>query len=928
MLMGNFDQAQALTQKLYNFKKEHYGPAHVEYALGLEQLATMNLATGKYAEADENIVEMLRVFEENPYKRRVFDPQYAGVLETSARYNALMGLYKTATSQLFRANRLNKRNTLSLASTSARDELADLYIRTGNYRKIESMVEDAIEVRNERYGAESRFLIAPYNQLARVQYIKGEYLLADSLVNKSLEIGKAIFGEEALQLSEPIHTKADILSAMGNYAEAEELLLNLADLQKELLGDNHVELATTYIQLALVEAASDDHQPEDVLKLLNQSLEITKSNLGEDNPVYAASLTNRAVVLSDLGQYDQALIDLQLAKNIWDANLGNKRNINTASIMLLEGDIFLKQDKALEAIDRYGEARSEFSKLFNRTHPSYVQSVSRLSRAYYSLGNYKKSTSFANEAIENYLNYINEFFPALSTKERTRYWVSIKNDFEFYASLAMQHPKKDVLGNLYNQVLATKSLLISSSLKVRNQILNSGDSVLISDYLAWIEKKEELTQVLALSEEQQREENLNPRNLQREIDDLERELNQKSEGFASSKQIYNWKDIKNQLQPGEVAVEMLRHRHFTNQFTDSAFYTALIVRHNSSAPEIVTLRNGDDLENKFLAYYRSSIQFDIKDDRSFNEFWAPIAAVVEEGTVVYFSPDGVFSQINLEAIPVDEAEYIIDQYDIVLLTSTYEITDKDTEGAAPAGAQAVLVGNPVFYADLMENEYITYTNRPVTQLPGTMAEVNEVGALLASAEGFNPTLLVTEDATENRVKELKSPTVFHIATHGFFLEDKEIEGDENDLQQEKAVVNPLLRSGLLLRNAGDLIATDNVYEFNKAEGILTAYEAMNLNLDNTKLVILSACETGRGDNKVGEGVYGLQRAFLVAGAEALIMSLFEVSDEATKQLMLFFYENWVNKKMSKRKAFSEAKIQLRDQYPEPVMWGSFIMIGI
>ena len=138
--------------------------------------------------------------------------------------------------------------------------------------------------------------------------------------------------------------------------------------------------------------------------------------------------------------------------------------------------------------------------------------------------------------------------------------------------------------------------------------------------------------------------------------------------------------------------------------------------------------------------------------------------------------------------------------------------------------------------------------------------------------------------------------------------------------------NPLLKTGLLLKGAGDVFA-DTKYNYNLRSGILTASEAMNLNLDKTDLVVLSACETGLGDIAYGEGVYGLQRAFLVAGAKVLIMSMFKVDDAATKALVGNFYRKWTTTK-NIRQSFIDAKKEIRVTYPDPVDWGAFIMIGL
>ncbi len=212
-------------------------------------------------------------------------------------------------------------------------------------------------------------------------------------------------------------------------------------------------------------------------------------------------------------------------------------------------------------------------------------------------------------------------------------------------------------------------------------------------------------------------------------------------------------------------------------------------------------------------------------------------------------------------------------------------------------------------------------------LPGTKVEIDQINKILKTS-GYQTSQQTQKEASEAKIKSQKAPTLMHIATHGYFLADADLKGgDALGIDADNARDNPLLRSGLLLagmpsptqQQAPDLQSNDN--------GILTAYEAMNLSLEGTELIVLSACETGLGDVRAGEGVYGLQRAFLVAGANALVMSLWKVDDAATQQLMTSFYTQWA-KTGNKSQAFKQAQLQLMTKYPEPYFWGAFVMMGM
>jgi len=182
---------------------------------------------------------------------------------------------------------------------------------------------------------------------------------------------------------------------------------------------------------------------------------------------------------------------------------------------------------------------------------------------------------------------------------------------------------------------------------------------------------------------------------------------------------------------------------------------------------------------------------------------------------------------------------------------------------------------------------------------------------------------VNSRATEDAIKKVERPRILHIATHGFFMKDVDPPSGLA-LSRSVGVSSPLMRSGLLLAGAGESNDLANEAE---NDGIFTAYEAMNMNLQNTDLVVLSACETGTGEVVNGEGVYGLSRAFSVAGARNLIMSLWKVDDTATQELMYSFYRNWFETGDLKS-SFIYAQKKLKVEYGDPYYWAAFILVAV
>ncbi|TAE90841.1 MAG: CHAT domain-containing protein, partial [Bacteroidetes bacterium] len=304
-----------------------------------------------------------------------------------------------------------------------------------------------------------------------------------------------------------------------------------------------------------------------------------------------------------------------------------------------------------------------------------------------------------------------------------------------------------------------------------------------------------------------------------------------------------------------------------------------------------------------------------------NQFWQPIAQKLKGIKKVYLSPDGVYNQISLNTLQNPETKkYVLEEVELHVVSNTKDILAFGKN--SNQNLKAELMGYPIYDTENLQPKNPTmetdttrsFANfQQVPLLLGTKQEVENISKILF-AKKYNIEALLAEKATEENIKNIKNPKILHLSTHGFFISKHE----------KNSRISPMLRSGLLLTGVSDYSRAETKPD--TEDGILTALEAANLELDSTDLVVLSACETGLGDVKIGEGVYGLQRAFRVAGAKSIIMSLWKVDDAITQKLMTSFYTKYA-KHGHARKAFKDAQLDIKMQHPEPYFWGAFVMSG-
>jgi CHAT domain-containing protein len=929
-LTDRFDPAFKLLDKAEEIEKRLYGVNSTQHATSLEKVASINISIGNYLEAEKKLFDCVRIFKSGNNDDDVY---YTNALETTARLYIIQGNYEEAEKILKKSRKLSKKNTKeALKMGGTMEELATLYIHIGKYEETEEYLIESIKVKEAKLGTIHRNLINPYNQLGLLYLTTGNYTEAEKYVKKAIKISLAIFSDSSIKYAESLDLLSRIYAAIGDYEQAEEPALKVIKIETAQYGSNHIQLAKSLQELATIKF----HNKGDIVqveKLLEEAINILKNNLGEDNPEYAEALKNLALFYFETNRIDKAESLLERPNSIWIKKFGTD-NVHSAEILYLKGNIAYTRGKYSDARNFYTSAKNSFGRNFDNKHPDYVKSLSKEAKMYFILGDYKSTIKGVNESTAIYLEFVKKYFPALSERQKGKFWNLIKNEFEFYNSvaIAMKDQQPELIGNIYNFTLNIKALLLNSSIKVKERILSSKDTALINKYASWSSKKEILTSALSMNAEQRKNLDVDIAFMEKDIETLEKELSEKSELFAKNyeKTEYRWEKIKEMLAPNEYAVEIIRFRKFNTSFSDTIYYAALVISQETKKyPDFVLLNNGKELESKYLKYYRNCIKFNLEDKFSYDMFWKPIKSLIRDNTSIYLSGEGIYNQINLEAIPTPDNKYIINKNDIILLSNTRDLLKRNHPRGKVLENTVQLFGNPTYYTKAMKadaNE--AETEEPAhrfKQLPGAEKETVELNDLLNS-KGWKPEIFMNERATEEKIKSLKNPKVFHIATHGFFMEDASSNNQEG-ISDDKAVQNPLLRSGLLLKDGGLRVANNNVHEFNSDEGILTAYEAMNLNLDNTELVVLSACETGLGEIQLGEGVYGLQRAFLVAGANSIVMSLFKVSDEVTKELMITFYKNWIETG-NKRKSFITAKKEIKEKYNNPVLWGAFIMIGL
>ncbi|TAF32676.1 MAG: CHAT domain-containing protein [Cytophagales bacterium] len=930
--------------------------AKVYHMGAVNNLAALYVYLEKFVEAEALLLETIQFMKA---KHGAMHPDYASAL------NNLGALYfnqsKYTQAKLIYEQVLNIRQATlgrkSLEYAQALNNLAVLYEETSNYVEAADIYQEVLTTISEVYGKNHSAYANALTNFSIVQMNVGNYNEASMLLDEALAITKQLFGENSLDYAKSLNNHASLDYMQGNYSSAEPRFKKSLEIYARVLGENHSDYAMSLQNIGLTYNQLGNYKRAEVF--LKKALKVLQGNLKEVNDFYATLLANLAelyIVNQDFKQaeyyvkeisryngmdqssrlqvrYQEILGQLNFRQNNFDASLKHYSEALRLSETLGNGKSIeyvnscFNLASAYTVIGRYKAADTYFVKtdslyriLFTNQSDKYLKLYSNLAYRYMCAKEWDKARFYSESTLKTMKKLISSSFSFMSEAEKISF---IDNNinviFNVFGKIAISY--KPALSDLYNALLFRKGVILSSNQKTKERILNSNDSLLIEQYKTWANLKGALTKYAQMPKEEIIQKGIQIDSLETVSEALEKELVKRSESFAELTQVpeLTWKDVQKGLKPKQAAIEMLKIA-----LNDSIWYAALIIKKNSTQPELVLMSNGKELENKYATYQKNMIEFKGEDLISYEQFWQPIAQRLKGIKKVYFAPDGIYSQISLNTLMNPKTKkYLLEEIDLHMVTNTKDILAFDKNLSQKL--TATLLGYPIYdnqkflIEDSVQRAEFADTTRAfanfqqISLLPGTRREVESIQKIL-NENRYQTELLIEQSATEDNIKKIKNPQILHLSTHGFFINSRE----------PNTKLNPMTRSGLLLTGVSDYTRAEE--KPNSEDGILTAQEAANLELDNTDLVVLSACETGLGDVKAGEGVFGLQRAFKVAGAKRIIMSLWKVDDVVTQKLMVEFYKQYA-KHGQTRLAFKEAQIRIKKEYPEPYYWGAFVMSG-
>lgn len=801
------------------------------------------------------------------------------------------------------------------------------YERRRDFPKALEYFETAKSILEESGSLSSPQYLTVLNNIGLCYQELGQNSRAITIYDEGCKLAEEYYGKEHPIYAMSVQNKSNYLAVTGDYHAAIQCGNEALSCMGKIYGTDSEKYGLTLQNLANnYHAIGDNGQAESLFKQAIAIIEHIGSGVyllyGYSNLLNVYSVQNRWEEFDDIAKRCE---DILANSTLGDSDLRATVDVSLGYAALTRG-------------------KPEAKIYFDRATKLMEESKGASSLEYlYCLLYYEAACQYQNEElipqfVEHYKDLYSNDIAYMNAEEREnlitgRFFAPVKN------ILFSSRHSNNYDESLYNYLLFSKGLLLGTAQNYAKAVYHSKDASLIAKYTELLNLNKFLRgEAHNLSKSYTQEEaKEKSTSLERDIIiDLRNNQDFRQDSYST------FKDVYNSLERDEAAIEFVDYLDFNN---NTRYYAALVARRDGKSPSFVRLCEQSEIEH-FLSLQPDQLYGETPMSAELcSLIWEPLKTQLRSIRKIFFSPSGVLHQLAIEHL-YDGKKYFDSQYDVIRVSSTKEVKGKHSSNKY---SSAVLYGGLQYDEDdeimIAESRKIRgpLTLSPTQSrgiqygagrrgwkyLPGTLEEVNSIAAIISSG-GIASSLFTAERGNEESFKTLSGQNfnLLHIATHGFYIPASQVK--KNDflssnpfaLQTDK-IESSLARTGLLLSGGNKAWLGKTVPE-GVEDGVLTAAEVADMDLNRCDVVILSACETGLGEI-TDEGVFGLQRAFKNAGVDTIIMSLWEVDDQATSLMMQTFYSNLVKGK-SKRESFKIAQDEVRKKYSDPRYWAAFIML--
>ncbi|MFL6211823.1 MAG: CHAT domain-containing tetratricopeptide repeat protein [Pyrinomonadaceae bacterium] len=832
-------------------------------------------------------------------------------------------------------------------------------------------LERALEIREKVLGPDDLLVAETLNFLASAYEITGDYASAGPLKLRALRIFEKTLGPDHPRVARELMAVGGFYQEVGDKQKAEEMYQrSLAVFEKIGQTENPV-VATLLNDLGSVYYGRGDYPNAE--KFFDRSRSLWEKLLGPDNFHIAASYTHLGRVAYDAGDYAKAEAMFQHALNLAEKGLGQEHTSVTPYLNDL-ADTYCTTGEYEKGESLYERALEVHERKSAMSHPAVQDTLFGRARCAEAQGHLSDAAKLQTQASELEEHYVALNLSVGSEREKLAFLTELSSRLSRNVSLHVSLAPHDRAA----RDLAALSILrgkgrvqdaMSASLSALRQRSGPEDQKLL-DQLNDANAK--LAKLILGGPEQKAsptEYQEQTKRLEEQRENLEVEISDRSAGFFERAQPITLAAVQALIPEDAALVEFAIYRPFDPKAPDNgkaygeARYVAYVLRHQGEVQwkELGEVRTIDGAIDALRRSLSDPQRRDVSElSRALDEkLMRPLRSLVGDATQLLVSPDGELNLLPFQALIDEQNRYLVERYAFTYLTSGRDLLRLQV--ARESKSAPLVIANPAFGESApeqktnaaMKDQKVNAGAREqnaqaTTKLAGPKARRRSVTGARSLSELYFPPLggtaeeadairklfpdahlLTGESATTDALKRTVAPRILHIATHGFFLQTPQAvvaagaRAATTTLGMEAAAEsdNPLLRSGLALAGA-------NRRERSNDDGILTALEASGLNLWGTKLVVLSACDTGLGEVRNGEGVYGLRRAFVLAGAETLVMSLWPASDYSTRTLMTSYYRN-LKQGWGRGTALRQVQLDLlkRNPHLHPFYWANFIQSG-